>query len=131
MNKKTVLVADDESRIRNVLSLKLRNAGFRVLTAADGTEALMLALAEKPDLLITDYQMPRLSGLELCRRMRQNPATSQTPAILLTARGYELGRDDTAESGILRTIGKPFSPRQLVLVVNELLTGVALSGAAA
>ena len=77
MAEKTILVADDESHILNVVSLKLRNAGFRVITAADGQEALEVAIADKPDLLITDYHMPRLSGIELCRRLKQDPRTSQ------------------------------------------------------
>src|SRR5215217_425240 len=97
---KTILVADDETHILNVVSLKLRNAGFRVLTAHDGQEALDLATQEIPDLLITDYHMPMLSGLELCRRMRQDPRTAAIPAIMLTARGYQLEEQDTQTSGI-------------------------------
>ena len=127
MAEKTILVADDESHILSVVSLKLRNAGFRVLTAADGQEALDLALAELPDLLITDYHMPQLSGLELCQRLKQDPATSSIPAIMLTARGYHLEPADTAESGILRMLSKPFSPRHLLATVNEVL---AMSAAA-
>ena len=125
MNEKTILVADDESHILNVVSLKLRNAGFRVLTAGDGQEALDLATQERPDLLITDYHMPFLSGLELCRRMKQNETTSRIPAIMLTARGYQLEPSDTAESGILRMLSKPFSPRHLLATVNEVLGGIA------
>ncbi len=125
MNEKTILVADDESHILNVVSLKLRNAGFRVLTAHDGQEALDLALAERPDLLITDYHMPMLSGLELCRRLRQDPATAGIPAIMLTARGYHLEPADTEQSGITKMLSKPFSPRHLLLTVNEVITGRA------
>lgn len=126
MSEKTILVADDESHILNVVSLKLRNAGFRVITAGDGLEAFDIAVQEKPDLLITDFHMPRLSGLELCRRMRQNEATTLIPAIMLTARGYQLDPKDTAESGIRVMLSKPFSPRHLLTTVNEiLLIGVA------
>jgi DNA-binding response OmpR family regulator len=123
MLEKTILVADDESHILNVVSLKLRNAGFRVLTASDGQEALDIALAERPDLLITDYHMPQLSGLELCRRLKQEPATESLPAIMLTARGYHLEPHDTEQSGILKMISKPFSPRHLLATVNEVLEG--------
>src|SRR5256885_16026091 len=101
-NEKTILVADDESHILHVVSLKLRNAGFRVVTARDGQEAFELAHQEKPDLLITDYHMPQLSGLELCQRLKLDPLTSKIPAIMLTARGYHLEPHDTEESGILR-----------------------------
>ena len=125
MSEKTILVCDDESHILNVVSLKLRNAGYRVLTASDGQEALELALHEKPDLLITDYHMPLLSGIELCRRLKQNAATMSIPAIMLTARGYHLEPHDTAESGILRMLSKPFSPRHLLTTVNEVLQGAA------
>src|SRR4028119_2397095 len=96
--EKTILVADDETHILNVVSLKLRNAGFRVLTAADGQEGLELAQQELPDLIITDYHMPALSGRELCRRLRQDPRTGSIPAIMLTARGYRLEPRDTEES---------------------------------
>lgn len=123
--QRTILVADDESHILNVVSLKLRNAGFLVLTASDGQEALEIAQAQHPDLLITDYHMPQLSGLELCQKLKQNPATSLIPAIMLTARGYHLEPHDTEQSGIRRMLSKPFSPRHLLATVEEVLTGKA------
>jgi len=123
--EKKILVADDETHILHVVSLKLRNAGFNVLTARDGQEALELAQSEHPDLIITDYHMPQLSGLELCQRLKQDPATSGIPAIMLTARGYHLEPHDTKESGILRMLSKPFSPRQLLTTVNEVLKTAA------
>ncbi len=123
--RKTILVADDETHILHVVSLKLRNAGYIVLTARDGQEALDLALAERPDLLITDYHMPELSGLELCQRLKQDPSTSGIPAIMLTARGYNLEPADTESSGIRCMLSKPFSPRQLLATVNEVLRGIA------
>ena len=125
MNAKTILVADDESHILHVVSLKLRNAGFRVLTARDGQEALEMAQQEHPDLLITDYHMPQLSGLELCQRLKQDERTSSIPAIMLTARGYHLEPQDTEQSGILRLLSKPFSPRHLLSTVTEVLSGKA------
>ena len=123
--ERTILVADDESHILHVVSLKLRNAGYRVLTARDGQEALEMAQAEKPDLLITDYHMPQLSGIELCRKLKQDPATTNIPAIMLTARGYSLEPADTEQSGILRMLSKPFSPRHLLTTVEEVLSGAA------
>ncbi|CAN5399919.1 N/A [soil metagenome] len=124
MSDKKILVADDESHILNVVSLKLRNAGFTVVTARDGQEALDLAQSEHPDLLITDYHMPQLSGIELCQKLKQDPATANIPAIMLTARGYHLEPADTEQSGILRMLSKPFSPRQLLATVEEVL-GIA------
>ena len=124
MSERTILVADDESHILHVVSLKLRNAGFRVLTARDGAEALEMAQQEHPDLVITDYHMPQLSGIELCQRLKQDTNTSGIPAIMLTARGYHLEPHDTEESGILKMLSKPFSPRELLATVNEVL-GIA------
>ena len=125
VNNKTILVADDESHILHVVSLKLRNAGFNVVTARDGQEALELAQQSRPDLLITDYHMPQLSGLELCQRLKQAKQTSGIPAIMLTARGYHLEPADTEKNGILRMVSKPFSPRHLLATVNEVLEQVA------
>ena len=119
--EKTILVADDETHTLHVVSLKLRNAGFIVITARDGQEALELVQQNKPDLIITDYHMPQLSGLELCQRLKQDPATTGIPAIMLTARGYHLEPADTEQSGILRMLSKPFSPRQLLTTVEEVL----------
>ena len=125
----TILVADDESHILHVVSLKLRNAGYRVLTARDGQEALEVATSEQPNLLITDYHMPQLSGIELCQRLKQDPTTASIPAIMLTARGYNLEPSDTERSGILRMLSKPFSPRELLATVEEIL-GVSKAEAA-
>src|SRR3954465_8674765 len=129
MAEKTILVADDESHILNAVSLKLRNAGFRVLTASDGQEALDIALAERPDLLITDFHMPQLSGLELCRRLKQDATMCAMPKIMLTAAGHHLEPQDTEERGILRILSKPFSPRHLLATVHEVL-GVPPAAAA-
>lgn len=129
MSEITILVADDESHILHVVSLKLRNAGYRVLTARDGQEALEMATHEQPNLLITDYHMPQLSGIELCQRLKADPATASIPSIMLTARGYNLEPADTQNSGICRMLSKPFSPRELLATVEEIL-GVKKSEAA-
>jgi two-component system, OmpR family, alkaline phosphatase synthesis response regulator PhoP len=125
MGPKTILVADDESHILHVVSVKLSNAGYRVLTATDGKEALELALSEHPDLIITDYQMPQMSGLELCARLQENPSAANIPAILLTARGYSLDLSGAPPSGIRSMIAKPFSPRQLLRTVQDMLSAAA------
>jgi two-component system, OmpR family, alkaline phosphatase synthesis response regulator PhoP len=125
MDPKTILVADDETHILNVVSLKLRNAGFRVLCARDGQEALELAHQERPDLLITDHNMPQLSGLELCQKLRGDARFDKMPAIMLSARGFQLEESDTAASGIVMMISKPFSPRQLLTAVDQVLAKAA------
>jgi CheY-like chemotaxis protein len=131
MAEKTILVADDESHILNVVSLKLRNAGFRVVTATDGQEALEMATADPPSLLITDYHMPRLSGVELCRRLKQDPRTRSIPTIMLTARGYHLEDQDPADHGVMEMMSKPFSPRHLLATVNQVLERAATGSAVA
>lgn len=118
-----VLVADDESHILSVVSLKLRNAGFEVVCARDGTEALRLALETSPSLLITDFHMPGLSGLEVCQKLREQGR--QVPAIMLSARGYHLTEDELENSGISEMVSKPFSPRQLLATVEQVLARAA------
>jgi DNA-binding response OmpR family regulator len=122
MQKELILVADDEAHILHVLSMKLRNAGFEVSTAEDGEEAMELALSEQPDLVITDYQMPIMSGLEFCTQMRQYDSIKHTPAIMLTARGFDISPAEMKEAGICAVLSKPFSPREILTKVEELLT---------
>ena len=120
MSKK-ILVADDEAHILHVVSMKLRNAGFEVITAVDGEEALDLCRSEHPDLLITDFQMPFLSGLEVCKQLRASDQTRDIPAIMLTARGFDIESDEMASAKIAAVLAKPFSPREVLQRVNELL----------
>lgn len=118
---KRILVADDETHILHVVSMKLKNAGFEVLTAVDGEEALETCLAERPDLLITDYQMPIMTGLELCKQMRAHEETKAIPAMMLTARGFDIEPNEMIEAGIAAVLAKPFSPREILEKVNDLL----------
>ncbi|MCY2931984.1 MAG: response regulator [Planctomycetota bacterium] len=116
-----ILVADDEAHILHVVSMKLRNAGYDVVTAVDGEEALELCKSECPDLVITDYQMPYMDGLELCLAMRATEATRNIPAIMLTARGFDISPADVEAAGIRAFLAKPFSPREVLRKVEELL----------
>ncbi len=116
-----ILVADDEAHILHVVSMKLRNAGYEVHTAVDGEEALELAMAERPDLVITDYQMPILTGLELCKRLREHDSTRDVPAMMLTARGFDIEPEEMDEAKISAVLAKPFSPREVLQRVTELL----------
>jgi CheY-like chemotaxis protein len=121
MARATILVADDETHILNVVSIKLQNAGFQVLTAEDGADAFAQAVAHHPDLIISDFQMPRLSGLELACKLWTDPMTSEIPLMLLTARGFDLPEKERNRSNIRCVLAKPFSPRQILACVNELL----------
>jgi DNA-binding response OmpR family regulator len=122
-----VLVADDEDDIRALVSFRLKRAGYEVITAADGEEALLLATTRLPDLVVLDMMMPKATGLEVTRSMRAHEATKDIPVILLTARaqegdvvrGFEAGADDYVK--------KPFSPQDLQARVQALLERSAAS----
>lgn len=120
-----ILVADDEAHILHVVSMKLRNAGYDVVTAVDGEEALELCKSECPDLVITDYQMPYMDGLQLCLALRATEATRGIPAIMLTARGFDIPPADVEAAGIRAFLAKPFSPREVLRKVEELLGAAA------
>ena len=116
-----ILVVDDETHVVHVLSVKLQRAGFRVVFAMDGREGLACAIDDPPDLVITDYQMPFLNGLELCAALQDNDRTQYIPVILLTARSHHIKGDATPPTNIKAMIGKPFSPREVLSRVCELL----------
>jgi DNA-binding response OmpR family regulator len=120
-NAPLVLVADDEEDIRALVAFRLKRAGYEVITAADGEEALLLATTRLPDLVVLDMMMPKATGLEVTRSMREHDATKDIPVILLTARaqegdvvrGFGAGADDYVK--------KPFSPQDLQARVQALL----------
>ena len=119
-----VLLCDDEFHILRAAEIKLRRAGFDVVTASNGAEALELIEQHRPDILVTDYQMPRLDGIGLCERLRENPATATMPITMLTAKGYELSEAElTPTLSIAAIVPKPFSPRQLAETCTALLAG--------
>ncbi len=112
--KSTILIIDDEKHIVHVVSLKLRNAGYEVISAGDGEEGYEMACDQQPDLIITDHQMPYMTGLEMCHELKKNEETSHIPILMLTARGYALSEEDLKNANILQSISKPFSPRELL-----------------
>jgi len=119
----TVLVVDDEEAMVKGLRLTLEREGFRVLTAGDGTEALRLATAAPPDIVILDLMLPVLDGLEVCRRIRASadPALRRVPIIMLTARDDEVDKVVGLELGADDYVTKPFSSRELVARVRAAL----------
>lgn len=119
--KPLILVVDDESHILHVVELKLRNAGFEVITAEDGEEAMALACQRLPNLVITDFQMPFMSGLELCMALRRRSSTRDIPALVLTARGFHLDVQAVDQTCIVGVLSKPFSPREVLGRVQEIL----------
>jgi two-component system alkaline phosphatase synthesis response regulator PhoP len=121
MADKKVLVVDDEIHIVHVVAIKLRNNGYEVLTAANGAEAFEQACRERPDILVTDYQMPVMSGLELVAKIRQNDATKDIPVILLTARSFAIEDDQKQQLDISECLSKPFSPKELLRSIEDVL----------
>ncbi len=124
MDEHTILVCDDEPHIVHIVATKLRNGGYNVVTAADGEEAFELCQETHFDLVITDYQMPVLSGLELCAKLRSQESNSDVPVIMLTARGFSMTDDDVKETNIRKVLAKPFSPRELLKNTQEILNVV-------
>ena len=122
-----VLVADDEEDIRALVAFRLKRAGYEVITAADGEEALLLATTRLPDLAVLDMMMPKATGLEVTRSMREHEATKVIPVILLTARAQEGDVMSGFEAGADDYVKKPFSPQDLQARVQALLERSAAS----
>ena len=121
MTRKRVLIADDETAILSVLCYKLSSVGLDVIAASDGLQALELARSERPDLMIMDFHMSGLNGLEVCLQLRADPATSNIKTIMLTACGMDIDRADLETAGITLLMSKPFSPREVLSCVQDLL----------
>ncbi len=116
-----ILVVEDEADIRKLISYHLDQEHFHILEAENGEDALELAHRETPRLIVLDLMLPNLSGLEVCRLVRQNPDTAQTPILMLTAKAGEADRVTGLELGADDYITKPFSPREMVARVKALL----------
>lgn len=116
-----VLVVDDEIHIVQVVAIKLRNNGFDVITCENGAQALQLATNEKPDIIVADFQMPVMTGLELVQNLRSNPDTADIPVVMLTARGFAIQDRQNEDLKISACVSKPFSPRELLQSIEEVL----------
>jgi DNA-binding response OmpR family regulator len=116
-----VLVADDDVDIRELVTYRLTRAGYDVISASDGQEALELAVSRAPDLCVLDVMMPKLDGLELTRMLRAQEATARTPVILLTARSQEIDVERGFDAGADDYLRKPFSPDELGARVRAVL----------
>ena len=133
---RTVLVVDDEPHLTQIVAFNLRRAGATVTTARNGAEALaavrqMAADGRRPDLLITDLQMPVMNGCELCANLSRDPATADIPTLMLTARGHKLAPAEMGASNIRRLMSKPFSTADLLAQSRDLLAASAATAAAA
>lgn len=121
-----VLVAEDDPALRNVVRFHLERAGFQVIACRDGAEAWTSFQQHPVDMVVTDMQMPNLTGLELCERIRSNAEYDHLPVLMLTAKGLELDADRLrAELGVVEVMFKPFSPKQLVRAIAGHLSQAA------
>lgn len=123
---KKILLCDDELHILRAAEFKFSRAGYQVVCASNGEEAWSLIERDVPDVLVTDCQMPLLNGLDLARRIKDHPATSHLPVIMLSAKGFELSAEQLREEyGIMKLLCKPFSPRELFGLVESILEGTS------
>jgi DNA-binding response OmpR family regulator len=120
----TVLLAEDDADIRDLVTFKLREAGYEVRPFEDGLSALASARDSQPDLAVLDIMMPGMSGLDVCRELRADPATSEVPIILLTARAQESDIENGFAAGADDYVVKPFSPRELASRVHDVLARI-------
>lgn len=123
---KSVLVIDDDADIRELISWKLTNAGYNTMAAADGEAGLAAATGAdaagpSPDLILVDWMMPKMTGIEVCRALRENPKTAHIPIILLTAKAEEAEVERGFAVGVDDYIVKPFSPREMLGRIQAVL----------
>lgn len=117
-----ILIVDDDPDIRELVAFKLRQMGYGVRIENDGDAGLAAAVDDCPDLILLDVMMPKVSGIELCRRLRADARTATIPVILITAKAQEADVEKGFEAGANDYIVKPFSPRDLVARVETMLT---------
>ena len=121
MKREKILVIEDEPDILEVLDYNLRREGYVVSTSRDGAQGLELAARENPDLILLDLMLPGMDGVEVCRRLRQDPVTRDLPIIMVTAKGEESDRILGLGVGADDYIVKPFSPREVIARVQAVL----------
>src|SRR5256712_14100735 len=122
--RRKVLVVDDEAVLVETIAYNLEQAGYQVITAADGASALEAARRESPDLIILDIMLPEMDGLEVCRELRRESNTATTPILMLTAKGDEIDKVVGLEVGADDYVTKPFGRRELLARVRALLRRV-------
>lgn len=121
MSGKTILIVDDEAPIREMVAMALEMAGYQCIEAADAKQAHSLVVDNRPDLILLDWMLPDISGIELARRLKRDQLTAEIPIIMLTAKGEEDHKIQGLETGADDYITKPFSPRELVARLKAVL----------
>lgn len=128
MTNKTVLIVDDEAPIREMIAVALQMAGYQCLEAENAQIAHALVVDHQPDIILLDWMMPDVSGIELARRLKREPASADIPIIMLTARSEEDNKVQGLEAGADDYITKPFSPRELIARLKAVLRRTATVG---
>jgi len=119
--RKKILLVDDNNDLLELLRLSFKNAGFSIITATNGLEALKKACSLLPDLVLLDLMLPELDGFGVCEKLRKNPATASTPILLLSGMSGQIARYAGFESGGTDFVSKPASPSVLIAKIREML----------
>jgi DNA-binding response OmpR family regulator len=119
--KQRILVVDDEPEAVELVEFNLKQAGYAVVTATDGAEAIKKARTQMPDLIVLDVMLPEMDGFEICKSLRQDQGTARLPIIMLTAKAAEIDRVLGLELGADDYLTKPYSPRELLLRIKKIL----------
>src|SRR5690349_6810714 len=116
-----ILIIEDDSDVADLLALSFRKAGFKTISAADGATGLQKAREERPDFIVLDLMLPKMSGLEVCKILKSDTGTSPIPILMLTAKAEEIDRIVGLEFGADDYVTKPFSPREIILRIKAIL----------
>jgi two-component system alkaline phosphatase synthesis response regulator PhoP/two-component system response regulator VicR len=124
---KKILVVDDERHIVRLVEVNLTKAGYQVVTAYDGVEALEQVEKEKPDMVVLDVMMPRMDGFEVLKKLQADPGTAEIPVIMLTAKAQDADIFRGWSSGVSSYLTKPFNPRELLTFVERIFQSLESS----
>ena len=118
---KTILIVDDIQSELDLMSKYLSDAGYKTILANGGEEAIALTETNKPDAIVTDWMMPKMGGLDVCRKLRKNPETENIPIVACTAKDRDVDRMWALKQGVKAYVTKPFTPEELVSTVKEII----------
>ena len=118
---KTILIVDDLQSQLDLMTNYLTQAGYSIITATDGQEAIAITKSQKPDLIVTDWMMPKMGGLDICRKLRKNPETADIPVVACTAKNRDVDRMWAMKQGVKAYVTKPFTKEELVFAVQAII----------
>lgn len=118
---KTILIVDDLQSEREMMALYLTNAGFNIILAHNGEDAISKTIASKPDVIVTDWMMPKMGGLDICRQLKKNPETASIPVITCTAKNRDVDKMWATKQGVRAYVTKPCTQDELVNAVRGVI----------